>query len=92
MCTSGKVYMRVHMSSVYSPVCAYLDETWLCLSRLLRVHALVAGWFWTLKVPSQTSVFPGSMHTNCGCLHVCTVQAHLSMCVLAWMLAWVSYD
>lgn len=30
MCTSGKVYMRVHMFSVYSPVCAHLDETWLC--------------------------------------------------------------
>lgn len=43
MCTSGKVHTHVHMSSVYSPVCAHLDATWLCQPRLLLVHALVAG-------------------------------------------------
>lgn len=92
MCTSGKVYMRVHMFSVYSPVCAHLDETGLITPVQASSCACTSGWFWTLWVPSQTSVFPSIVLTNCGCLHVCTVQAHLSMCVLAWVLAWVSYD
>lgn len=85
MCTSGKVYThtRLHMSSVHSPVCAHLDATWLCLARLLRVRAPVAGFAhcrW--HGPSQTSVFPGSMHTSVS-VCMCTQFRHIScVCVV----------
>lgn len=77
------IWKSVHARPLYTVlcVCAHLDAAWLCLSRLLHVHALVAGlgqcrW----HGPSQTSVFPGSMHTSMG-VCMCAQFGHISVCV-----------
>lgn len=79
MCTSGKVYMHVHMFSVYSPVCAHLDETWLCLSRLLRVHALVAG-FGHSRFHLRHQCFLAACTQTVG-VCMCAQFRHISICV-----------